>query len=58
MISNEGESVRVLQNEELDIVVGGAFSPEGCLPNFILLPGEPPFPATPTRDLFQKYTIG
>jgi len=57
-ISNEGENVRVLQNEELNLVVGGAYSPEGCIPGLILLPGATPFPPTQTRDPFQKYTIG
>ena len=58
VISNDGESDRILQNDELDCAVGGAYSPKGCFPDLILLPGETPVSPTLIRDLFQKYTIG
>jgi hypothetical protein len=58
VISNEGESDRILQNDELGCVVGGAYSPKGCIPDSILLPGEMPLSPTLIRDLFAKHTIG
>ena len=53
-----GRSDTILQDDELDCVVGGAYSEKGCIPDSILLPGEMPISPTRIRDLFEKHTIG